>query len=114
MTGIIFTGDDLNIPLTLGTTDSNGNFTALDVTGATIQASLISRTGDILIAKTAVNEITPNSDWANGIIVVTFSTIQTASLTPKLNAFIEVEVDDSGLSTFQTEPDFLIKEAYIT
>ena len=115
-TQIQYIGDDWNIPLTLGTEDSNGVFTPLSISlSATVVASLISRDEDILIAPTAQSNASPNADWANGIVAVVFTNTETSALPANESAFIEIEIDTGGLlNTFQSEPDILIKRAYIT
>ena len=113
----VFVGDDWNIPLTLGKVDENEVFTALTIDlASTVNASLIAKDGTILIASTAQSNATTGADWTNGVVAVVFTNVQTASLSPSVQAFIEIEITDTGSlkDTYQTEPDILIKRSYIT
>lgn len=115
-TQTIFIGDDVFLQYTVGTEDENGIFTAKTIPlSATIKASLISRNETILIDSISQVSSTPNADWANGVVVVHFTNVQTNLLSFQKNAFVEVEIDDSGtISTFQSEPNIIIKRTYIT
>lgn len=97
----IVTGDDTNIWVNL-----TKNGIAIPVnSGSVVQASLTSKDKrTILIPPVAVLEATIDSDWANGLLIVEFTSAQTNAIpTAKLGtALLEVQVDDGGKLTWFT------------
>ena len=94
---ILVTGDDINIEQTL--TKNNVVF-AID-SGATIQASLVTRDKEtILVAPVAVLEAATGSDWANSKIIIIFAETDTAALSTFGPIFLEIQVDDGGKLTW--------------
>ena len=92
----IVTGDDANITVDL---KINGATFAID-SGAIVRAAIVDTTHESLLAgPNTVLEATSGSDWANSRVVATFSTMDTAALAQG-NAYIELEVDDSGKNTW--------------
>lgn len=109
----VYNGDDFAFPVTVGTTDENGVFTARVVdSAATVRASLIGGDETILLTAVSVLESNTGSDWPNGIVVAVFLATTTESLTPQ-DAFLEFEIDDSGLISYQSDSVIRIKKAFI-
>lgn len=96
----IVTGDDATLPVVLQ--KDGATFTINP--GATIQASVTDKTKKkILLNPTPVVEVTAGSDWANSLIVVVFSSVNTAALTYSGRAVLEIQVDDNGKLTWFDE-----------
>lgn len=98
---ILTTGDDTIIPAQL-TRDLINE--AID-SGATVQASVVSKDKrNILIAPVSVSNAQVGSVWATGLVVVAFTSAQTAAIpTSKLgSAYLEIQVDDGGITTWFT------------
>jgi hypothetical protein len=96
----IVTGDDPILPVVL--TKDGATFTINP--GAVIQASVTDKTKrKVLLAPTPVVEETPGSDWANSLVVVVFSSVDTSALTYTGTAVLEIQVDDNGKLTWFDE-----------
>jgi hypothetical protein len=68
----------------------------LDLTGATVKASLIDATkANELITDTVLLDSAENADWPNGLIAVDFTAAQTTALVPG-KAFIEIAITLGG------------------
>jgi len=93
----IVTGDDVSLPVTL----KKDGATFIINGGATVKASLVSENKDtVLIAPVTVLEANPGSDWANSLVVVQFTSIETGALTAYNPSLLEIQVDDSGKLTW--------------
>lgn len=108
-----YTGDDPEIPVTL-TKEINGTETAVSIgLSATVKAGLYTRDSTQLIAPKTLSNATTGSDWASGIVIVTFTSAETTDLDPQ-DAFIEIEVNDnSKRTTWQTPATVKVKQGYI-
>jgi len=92
----ITTGDDVSIAATL--TKDGASFT-IDP-GDTVEASIVSRyKSTVLISPVAQSSSANGADWANSLVVVNFTSAQTAVDFAGL-AFLEVQVDDGTKQTF--------------
>lgn len=85
----IVTGDDVAIPVTLSI-----NGVAVDLSGATIKANLVSKdhTVKFMLTDTAQSEAHPNADWVNGVVVIEFAAADTGAITEIGKCLIEIEV----------------------
>lgn len=93
----IVTGDDSSLSVTL----RKGGVTFNIDTGATVQASLVSLDHQTVYAGPITqSNATPGADWANSLVVVEFASTDTDSITYQGKALMEIQVDDSGKTTF--------------
>lgn len=86
-------GDDWEIPVTF--TKKNN---AWDVSGATIKAAVVdtSKSARVqVISDTTLNENAIGADWANGLVIVEFTSAQTTGVASGKYA-IEVQVEKDG------------------
>ena len=96
MSGIV-TGDDVALPVTLK--KDNATFTIAP--GATVKASIVSLDrAAILIAAVTVSNAAPGADWANSLVVVEFTSIETLGVIVYDPALLEIQVDDGGKLTW--------------
>ena len=94
---VIVTGDNVALQVTL---KKNGS-TFLINSGATVEASLIGNAHEeVFVAAVAQSSGTSGADWANSVVVVIFSPTDTENVTHKGEAVLEIQVDDSGKTTF--------------
>jgi len=95
-TPTIVSGDDVSLSVTL---KKNGS--TFDMSGATsVKASVVSENHtNIFIAAVTQTEVA-GADWANSLVVVNFTSAQTAAMTFQGRASLEIEVDDGGKTTF--------------
>ena len=94
---VLVTGDDISLSATLRV--DNATF-AID-TGATVEASIVDPTHKTVLAgPVAQNSATPGADWANSLVIVTFSSTDTASITHQGKAILEIQVNDNGKRTW--------------
>jgi len=90
----IVTGDDVTLPVTL-----KKNGATFDMSSAAVKAAIVSNsrttkfTGDV-----AQSSGTSGADWLNSLVVVVFSSTDTA-ISATGPAWIEIQVDDGGLKT---------------
>ena len=100
----IVTGDDVSIPTTLK--KNNATFTING--GATVRAAIVTQDREtVLVAATAVNLSASGTDLANSLIIVEFTSVQTAAIATAYSdssvyrkALVEIEVDDTTVTTF--------------
>lgn len=94
---IKFTGDDWDFSVTLS---QNGQ--PLDVSGATsIKIQVVdrnSRTPSILISSITASSGDSGADWANGIVVFSFSAASTENITFD-SAWLEIQKDENSKKT---------------
>lgn len=96
----IVTGDDATLPVVL---TKDGQTFTIDP-AAQIFAAVTDRTKKkTILASTPVSELAPGSDWANSLIVVVFSSVNTAAVTYTGRAVLEIQVDDNGKLTWFDE-----------
>ena len=94
---MIVTGDDVSLSVTL---KKGGATFSIDV-GATVQASLVSLDHQTVYAgPIAQSNVTPGADWANSLVVVELASATTSPITYQGKALLEIQVDDSGKTTF--------------
>jgi hypothetical protein len=93
----IVTGDDVAISSTL---KRNGSTFLISPT-ATVSASLI-KTDHSTILLGPVDQVSTASgaDWSNSLVIVEFTSAQTGAITYTGEALLEVQVNDSGKTTF--------------
>lgn len=96
-TPILVTGDDTSLSVTL---KKNGQTFNID-TGATVQASLVTPNH----IKTIMNPVgvlstATGADWTNSLIVIELTSAETGAITDYGDALLEIQVDDSGKTTF--------------
>ena len=95
----ITAGDDITIPVTL---KKNGATFAID-SAATINAAIVDvDVQNLLSSVVTVNKSAAGTDLANSLIQVSFTSAQTAGVRPG-NAKIEIQVDDSGKTTWHLD-----------
>ena len=100
----IVTGDDATLPVVL--TKDGATFT-IDP-GAQIFAAVTDKTKKkTLLAATPVSEAAAGSDWANSLVVVVFSSVNTAAVTYTGRAVLEIQVDDNGKLTWFDEIEII-------
>ena len=100
LTPDIITGDDVSIPIEL----TKGGATFVIDPGATVQAAVTARkhkndAGDVYITAQPVTEVV-GSDWPNSLLVVEFTSAQTAAINRNGDATLEIQVDDGGKLTW--------------
>jgi len=94
---VIVTGDDVTLPVSL-----KKDNTAFSInTAAVVKAALISEDR----ARTLINPVvcastTVGADWANSLVVVVFSSADTALITEYGSALLEIQVNDNGKTTW--------------
>ena len=93
----LVTGDDVSISVTL---KRNGATFTIDP-AATVKASIIkSDHVTILLAAIEQSEAATGADWANSLVIVSFTSTETLSIDHTGEAILEIQVDDSGKTTF--------------
>lgn len=93
----IVTGDDVALSVTL----KKGGATFLINGTATVQASLVSLDHQTTYAgPVAQSNAASGADWANSLVVVELASANTSSITYQGKALLEIQVDDSGKTTF--------------
>ena len=103
----LYTGDDWGLEFTF--TD-NGE--VIDLSGVTsIYASVVSSGNVALIPQTAQSSTTAGANWAEGKVVIVFTAALTTDIIPARNAWVEVQVKESGgnVFTFPREQVRIIK-----
>ena len=96
----IVTGDGIDLAVTLKKNSATFAI-ASNSPAATVTAAIIS--GDHstqYIAGTVQSSGATGADWDNSLVIVAFTAAQTAKITYTGNALLEVQVDDSGKTTF--------------
>lgn len=90
---LIVTGDDANLFLTLKKDDAVFNIDAGDV----VEAALVSTDHKtLLMAAVAQSSATAGADWANSLIAIKFTQVQTAAITSTGNVLVAVQVTQGG------------------
>lgn len=93
----IVTGDDSVLPVEL---TKDGTSFVID-SGATIFATVTNKSKKTtLIETTSVLEATAGSDWPSSLIMVAFTSAQTAAVTNMGSCLLEIQVDDGGKQTW--------------
>lgn len=101
---VIVTGDDVALPVTLK--KDNATFT-IDP-GATVKASIVSLDrATILIAEVILSNIAAGADWANSLVVVEFSSVETGGVIGYDPCLLEIQVDDGGKLTWFVNLDMV-------
>ena len=96
----IVTGDDATLPVVL----TKDGATFVINPAAVIRATVTDKTKrNTLLAPVTVTEAAAGSDWANSLIVVVFSSADTAAVTYSGRAVLEIQVDDNGKLTWFDE-----------
>lgn len=99
MTTQIVKGDDVSLPVAL---TKDGATFAIDA-GATVRAAIVDMGHQaLLMAAVTLDSAAVGADWSTSLVVVEMTAAQTAAITEVGNAFIEIEVDDGGKTTFFT------------
>ena len=94
MTHRIVKGDDISLTITV-----KRDAAVVDISAATtVTVALINNTTIALSGAAASG--TSGADWTNGVIVILFTAIETDTLTANNFLHVEVEVDDSGISSW--------------
>jgi hypothetical protein len=95
----LLTGDDWALQCTF-----TENGAPLDLSGAAdISAAIIAQDGTTQIDATVQSPTAQGADWANGIVVVSFTAAQTAAMTTLGHHLLEVQVTDGGKYSFPRE-----------
>lgn len=68
--------------------------------GAVIRASILDRSKNVLAGPVTITEGTPNSDWANSLVIAQFTKLDTENITYFGTGFIELEINDGGPLTW--------------
>lgn len=90
----IFTGDDIAIKVNL---KNNGAKFPIP-SGSVVKAAIFDyRDYSVILGPTTVSEASADSDWDNGVAVVTFSAAETEVLEAKTGLGIELEVNAGAL-----------------
>lgn len=94
---VIVTGDDVALSVTL---KKDGVVFNID-TGATVKAALISKDRNtILIPEVTCLSNATGADWPNSLVIVPFTSTETAAITVFESALLEIQVDDGGKLTW--------------
>jgi hypothetical protein len=88
-------GDDIRFSVTL----TKDNVPVPIDSGATIRAVLKHDNASISPLVTLSNAAT-GADWSNGVVIVEFTSAESATIKEVSHPLLEIEVDDSGLSTW--------------
>lgn len=105
MIPVITTGDNISLQVTLKKDGSTFNIDS----GATVQASIIDKTHKTVLAGPITqSNATAGADWANSLVIVEFSPTDTSSITYQGEARLEIQVDDSGKTTFFADISILL------
>lgn len=97
---VIVTGDDVSLSVTLK--KDNSTFTINPA--ATVEASLVSQDHNtVVLAPVTVSNSATGADWANSLVVIEFTSTETNSITTYGELILEIQVDDSGKTTFFAE-----------
>jgi len=99
MSGLIVTGDDVALPVTLK--KDGATFTIAPT--ATVKTAVVSlgRVKTLIAATTSANAAA-GADWANSLIIATFSSAETLAAVEVGDAILEIQVDDGGKTTWFT------------
>lgn len=90
----IVSGDDVIMPVTLR---KNGNTFNIDA-GAEVKASVISKSkSTTLIQPVTLSSGASGADWANSLVIVSFSSSDTANITKFGDATLEIQVNQENL-----------------
>lgn len=93
----IVTGDNVSLQVTL----KRDNQTFTIAPGATVEASIVDlEHKEVYVAAVAQSNTAPGADWANSLVIVEFAPADTADVTYQGEATLEIQVDDSGKTTF--------------
>ena len=102
----IVTGDDVDIPVTLTKGKAKAVF-SIDA-GATVKAALVSLSRETILIPAVVCDFNATgADWANSLVIVPFSSAETAALIDYGKAYLEVQVDDGGKLTWFDDIDII-------
>lgn len=94
---VIVTGDDVALPVTLKKDGVTFSINA----GATVQASLVSiDRSSVLAGPVVCSNVAVGADWDNSLVIVAFSSEETASIIDYGSASLEIQVDDGGKLTW--------------
>jgi len=97
MSGTIVTGDDVALPVTLR---KDGQTFAINL-ASTVRAAVVSLDrSETLIAAVTLSNVATGADWANSLVVAEFSSAESADATTTGPALLEIQVDDSGKTTW--------------
>jgi len=109
MSAIIVTGDDVTLPVTLK--KDSATFTI--PVSATVKTAIVSPNRDqVLIPASLSSDTASGADWANSLIIATFSSTETSKVTNYGDAILEIQVNDSGKTTWFTS--LIIEKGSIT
>lgn len=93
----IVTGDDSTLPVELRKEQQAFSI----ATSATVKASIISKNKRVVLIPTVtVLETSAGSVWATSLIVVKFTSAETAAINRLGEALLEIQVDDGGKITW--------------
>lgn len=92
----IVIGDPTDIPIRLL---ENGAFFDMS-TATSVRAALVDRFNEnIIIPAITLISTDPGNDWANSLILVNFTDVQTALITEQTTYYLEIEVVDTDTFT---------------
>ena len=94
MTHRIVQGDDISLTITV---QEDG--VAVDISSASLVTVALIHAQTLQLSGVASSGAS-GADFANGVIVILFTAAQTATLTANNELFVEVEVDNSGISSW--------------
>ena len=102
----IVTGDDVDIPVTLTKGSAKTTFTINPV--AAVKAAIVSlnRATKIIDTVTCLEAAT-GADWANSLVIVSFTSTETAAATAIGEAYLEIQVEDGGKLTWFGKVDII-------
>lgn len=98
----LVTGDDVSIPVTLKQGADVASLATFTINpSATVTACIVS-TGknEQYSAEVTCNNAATGADWANSLVIVEFTSAQTNAITHVGTAMLEIQVNDSGKTTY--------------
>lgn len=90
-------GDDISIAWTL---KKNHETFAIDA-GATVRAKIVASNGTTVSPTVTCLSNAVGADWDNSLVVVAFTSAQSATFPVTEDGILEVEVDDGGKRTWK-------------
>lgn len=90
-------GDDISLSVQLRKDSATFNINTTSIVEAQIVAN---DRNSVLSAKTTMTSTATGADWANSLVVVEFASSATSNITTFGPAILELQVDDSGKTTW--------------
>lgn len=107
-----YIGDDWIIPVRITKGGTNLNLSGATIKGAVVDAKLTSPLTQ-LVPTTVMLHNYDGADWANGLVIVVFTSAQTSTITSQKTAYVELQYELNGIKQTLKTFNFSVLEGTI-